>query len=92
MGHGRRENNYSLICPIYGLDRYVPPDGVWFMMGSNLKYGAILTEFGLVFPVCYIFTWIDRIQKLFELFSLNFQQHEKKKKKHLLRLCYPLEY
>ena len=55
MGHGRRENNYSLSCPIYGLDRYVPPDVVWFMGGPNLKYDTILTsEFGIVFPVCYL--------------------------------------
>ena len=55
MGHGRRENNYSLSCPIYGLDRYVPPDVVWFMGAPNLKYGTILTtEFGIVFPVCYL--------------------------------------
>ena len=35
MGHGRRENNYSLICPIYGLDRYVPPG--WGMIYDGLE-------------------------------------------------------
>ena len=59
MGHEKRENNYSLLSHIYGLDRYVPPEGVWFMREPNLKYGTILTEFGIAFPVCY-FDDLDR--------------------------------
>ena len=45
--------------PIYGLDRYVPPDRVWFLRVSILQYGIIFAHFGIVFPVCSL----DRVSK-----------------------------
>ena len=53
-GGGRCEG-----IPIYGLDRYVPPDRVWFLRVSILQYGIIFAHFGIVFPVCSL----DRVSK-----------------------------
>ena len=45
--------------PIYGLDRYVSPDRVWFLRLSILQQGIIFGHFGIVFPVCSL----DRVSK-----------------------------
>ena len=45
--------------PIYGLDRYVLPDRVWFLRVSIFQQGIIFAHFGIVFPVCSL----DRVSK-----------------------------
>ena len=37
--------------PIYGLDRYNPPDRLWFFGVLNLKWDIIFALVGIVFPV-----------------------------------------
>ena len=61
--------------PIYGLDRYVPPDRVWFLRVSILQYGIIFAHFGIVFPVCSL----DRVSKFWQLKfkCVNFQLQDK---------------
>ena len=59
--------------PLYGLDRYVPPEKVWFL--RVLIFFIIFALVGIVFPV----SSSDRVPKLYQLkFKLvNSQLHEK---------------